>query len=116
MVLREKSHINLIIMMMKGLCMIVCELVSFYEQPSQELLKKHRNFLKNKGEEGKLLMAGRFSDGTGSLLIWKSDKLDEIKRIAMSDPYYLEGLTSFILKPWNLTWDFTENPPLQPEL
>ncbi|MEM0118007.1 MAG: YciI family protein [Conexivisphaerales archaeon] len=95
--------------------MIVCQFVSFMEQPTEELMKKHRAFLREKGKKGELMLAGRFYDKTGSLMVWRANSVEEARRIASEDPYYVNGITTFILKRWNLTWDFTENPPVQPD-
>ena len=96
--------------------MIICQLVSFAEQPSKELMKRHRRFLNGQGEQKKLLMAGRFADKTGSLMLWQVGSVKEARDIALQDPYFRNEITTFILKEWNLTWDFTIGPPLQPEL
>ena len=94
--------------------MIVCELVSLSSQPSDELKKKHRDFLRGQGLNGKLLMGGRFTDLEGSLMVWKAESVEEVEKLASQDPYCVAGVATFNLRQWNLTWDFTEDPPLQP--
>ncbi|MDG6960694.1 MAG: hypothetical protein JRN25_00085 [Nitrososphaerota archaeon] len=92
---------------------IVCGLVSLASQPSDELKKKHRDF-RGQGLNGKLLMGGRFTDLDGSLTIWKAESMEEVEKLASLDPYRVARLATFKLRQWNLTWDFTEDPPLQP--
>ncbi len=92
--------------------MMVIQLVSFAGQPSDELMKAHRQFLR--GKAGQLVMAGRFADKSGSLMIWRVNSVKEARDIAMQDPYFQDGVTTFLLKEWGLTWDFTTDPPLQP--
>ena len=94
--------------------MIIAQFVCFSEQPSNELMQEHRQFLKGQGDKKKLVMAGRFADKTGSLMIWSVDSVREAREIAMQDPYFKSGITTFILKEWNRTWNFV-TPPLQPD-
>ncbi|MEM3804335.1 MAG: YciI family protein [Conexivisphaerales archaeon] len=92
------------------------EIVSFSEQPSEQLKNEHRRFLKTKGDQQKLVMAGRFTDKSGSLMVWRLSSMEEARDLAMEDPYFKHGITTFILKEWSLTWNFFVNPPLQPKL
>ena len=92
------------------------EIVSFSEQPSNELMKQHRMFLRKKADQQKFVMGGRFADKSGSLMLWQVDSVNEAREIAMEDPYFQNGITTFILKEWGLTWNFLVNPPLQPKL
>ena len=96
--------------------MIICEIVSFSEQPSDEVKKLHRQFLREQSEMRKLVMAGRFADKTGSLMLWRVGSVKEAREIAMRDPYFRNEVTTFILKEWGVTWDFTATPPVQPKL
>ena len=42
--------------------------------------------------EGKVIMAGPFTDQAGSLIIIEADSLEEASRIAHRDPYTLHGV------------------------
>lgn len=77
---------------------------------------KHRIFLKNKADQKKLLLAGRFADKSGSLVVWNVSSTKEARDLAMEDPYFENGNTSFILKEWGMTWNFLTVPPVQPKL
>lgn len=43
-------------------------------------------------KEGRVILAGPFTDQTGSLIIIEADSLEEAKRIATNDPYTIHGI------------------------
>ncbi len=72
----------------------------------QELRKIHRDAhlagLRKLQEAGKLPLAGPFTDGSGSLVIFDADNIEEARKIADSDPYVVHGIfESYELKPFN---------------
>jgi uncharacterized protein YciI len=42
--------------------------------------------------EGKVIMAGPFTDQAGSLIIIEADSLEDAERIAHNDPYTIHGI------------------------
>lgn len=48
---------------------------------------EHRERLKQKDHEGRLILAGPFSDGSGSLLIFEAESVEEIQKFMEEDPY-----------------------------
>lgn len=52
----------------------------------------HLASLEPLSREGRLIMAGPFTDQAGSLLIIEADSLDEARRIAREDPYTVHGI------------------------
>ncbi len=72
----------------------------------QELRKIHRNAhlagLRKLQEAGKLPLAGPFTDGSGSLVVFDADNIEEARKIADADPYVVHGIfESYELKPFN---------------
>ncbi len=63
--------------------------------------EEHLKRLKQLSGEGKLLLAGPFTDTSGSLIIIEADSMDEAREFAENDPFYLNGVyTSIDVKPF----------------
>ena len=71
-------------------------------EKSQELRPQHLRFLEQGEQEGKIFARGRFEDGTGGLVIYKAESLDEARKIAERDPYVLSGARSLELHEWGM--------------
>lgn len=84
--------------------MYVVETTSFVKSPSDEMKKVHREYLLKMLNSGKLKLAGRMTDNTGSCLLWETETVEEAKALASSDTYFSNGQTTFIL---NLTSSFS---------
>jgi uncharacterized protein len=52
----------------------------------------HLESLKPLAQEGKVVLAGPFTDQAGSLIIIEADSLEEAKQIAGNDPYTVHGI------------------------
>lgn len=96
--------------------MMFFQLVSYITQPNDEFKAQHRRFLKGQVEQNRLVMAGRYDQGNGSMMIWRFDSLKEARDTLVQDPYFRNGLTTFVLKEWGLIWNLTVDPPLVPEI
>jgi uncharacterized protein YciI len=60
----------------------------------------HLTYLTKLKNEGKLHIAGRFSDGTGGMYILTADTLEEAEQMAKNDPYHANNLRRFIITGW----------------
>jgi len=60
----------------------------------------HFEYLSMLKNEGKLQIAGRFSDGTGGMYILTVDSIEEAKRLADADPYHINGIRKFKVFGW----------------
>ncbi len=69
---------------------------------SQDLRPQHIAFLDQGGKEGKIFARGRFADGTGGLVIYKAESLEEARKLAESDPYISSGARSLELHEWDM--------------
>jgi len=69
---------------------------------SQDLRPQHIAFLDQGGKEGKIFARGRFTDGTGGLVIYKTESLEEAQKLAESDPYVSSGARSLELHEWDM--------------
>ncbi len=70
-----------------------------------ELLEAHRGWLRDIEKDGNLITAGAFSNGTGAILAFEYDTLEEAMAAADRDPFIVAGLVSDrSINPWNVTW------------
>ncbi len=60
----------------------------------------HLTYLTRLKEEGRLQMAGRFSDGTGGMYILMANSLEEAEKMAKNDPYHANHLRRFTITGW----------------
>ena len=71
-------------------------------EKSQELRPQHLEFLMQKEKGGKIFARGRFADGTGGLVVYQAESLEDAKKIAESDPYVTSGARSLELHEWDM--------------
>ncbi len=60
----------------------------------------HQAYMAKLKAEGKLRMAGRFTDGRGGMYILFADGLPAAKKLADGDPYHSNGLREYELREW----------------
>ena len=64
-------------------------------------LIEHTRYMKGLEEEGKVIMAGGFMDGTGGMDIIECDTLDEAVEISKNDPLVKANLIRQDIKAWS---------------
>jgi uncharacterized protein YciI len=74
---------------------------SIYEQD----LFEHGYYMKRLLEEGKLLLAGPFTDNSGGQVILKAEDENEVKEILSHDPAIIKNIFSYELKTWNIRFN-----------
>jgi len=52
----------------------------------------HLDRLSRLQDEGRLILAGPFSDGSGSVIVMKASSLEDAQRFAKEDPYVSGGV------------------------
>ena len=60
----------------------------------------HQAYMAKLKAEGRMRMAGRFTDGRGGMYILVADDLPAAKRLADDDPYHSNGLRGYELREW----------------
>jgi uncharacterized protein len=58
-----------------------------------------------KRQEGKIFADGRFVDGSGGLVIYQVESLQEVEQIANQDPYILHGARGIEIHEWEMVSD-----------
>ncbi|WP_062046659.1 YciI family protein [Bacillus sp. JCM 19034] len=69
---------------------------------NQQYRKAHLDYLGKRKDEGKVFAMGPFVDGTGGMVIYEADSIDEAKQIASEDPYILAGVRRLELHEWGM--------------
>ncbi|GAB3794544.1 YciI family protein [Virgibacillus kimchii] len=73
------------------------------EEKSQKWRPDHLDYLKQKAEEGKVFAKGRFTDGAGGLVIYKSESLAAVEALVEKDPYVIHGARTYEIHEWDMT-------------
>ena len=69
---------------------------------NQDFRPQHLEFLDQGVKQGTVFARGRFTDGTGGLVIYRASSLEEAQEIAASDPYVKSGARSLDLHEWDM--------------
>lgn len=81
----------------------------FLSMKDQELTQKHRpahiEFLQKHHKEGNVAAYGRFEDGAGGLVIYRTETYEQTEELVKQDPYVLEGARGYDIHEWNMISD-----------
>ena len=94
--------------------MLFCEILELATKPSEDLRQRHIEYLKRQGTRGNLVLAGRFSDVSGGLLVWNVSAIKRAEQLARNDPYVTSKIATFVLKNWLLSFNYTSSLPTAP--
>lgn len=72
------------------------------EEKSKEFRTEHLEYLDEVEKKGNLFAKGRFVDGTGGLVIYKGESLEEVEALAKEDPYVVKGARDIEIREWDL--------------
>lgn len=75
------------------------------EEKSKTFRSEHLEFLSRNRKEKKIIINGRFADGTGGLVIFKGKSLEEIEEIVKQDPYIRSGARDYEIHEWEMVSD-----------
>ena len=74
------------------------------EDRIKEHRPKHKEYLIGLRDSGKLLLAGRFSDNSGGLIILRASSMEEAIEISKKDPYVSNRLQKSEIIAWQLLY------------
>lgn len=60
----------------------------------------HLEYLNKLYKEGKVVMAGPFTDGKGGMVIYKAESIEEARALAEKDPVIVERCRTLELREW----------------
>lgn len=79
------------------------------EEKSKEYRPQHLEYLEKMVEEGKIFAKGRFTDGTGGLVIYLAESLEQATSYAENDPYVINKARNCEIHEWEIVGDVKLN-------
>jgi uncharacterized protein len=73
------------------------------EEKSKKYRPEHLTFLQEKLEAGCIFAKGPFVDGTGGLVIYKAESLEQVETMVKKDPYVVTGARGYDIHEWGMT-------------
>jgi uncharacterized protein YciI len=78
-----------------------------------EFRPKHRVYLTELLNNGKLAISGPFVDDSGGLIVYETDSVEEAEKLISEDPFSKVGVfAKWSIRPWNPVF---ANPALLPK-
>ncbi|MBM7573696.1 YciI family protein [Aquibacillus albus] len=71
------------------------------EEKDVKYKEDHLAHLKKMRTRGNVYTNGRFADGTGGLVIYLGDSLEQVIKLINLDPYVIQGARSYEIHEWN---------------
>jgi uncharacterized protein YciI len=70
------------------------------QEKNVTLRPQHLDFLKGQEAQGRIFARGPFANGSGGLVIYRAESLQEATTLAESDPYVSHGARRLELHEW----------------
>lgn len=61
----------------------------------------HLEYINELYKQGKVVMAGPFTDKKGGMVIYKAESWEEARQLAQADPVVVEGARTLELREWS---------------
>ncbi|WP_020663922.1 YciI family protein [Amycolatopsis benzoatilytica] len=68
--------------------------IRYVQEKVADVRPRHRDFLKEHAEAGRVAVAGPLADNTGGLMLWQAEDETELGKLIDTDPYALEGVVA----------------------
>lgn len=75
------------------------------EEKNKQVRPAHLEFLADMRAQKKVFMQGRFTDGSGGMVIYAGESLEQVEEWARQDPYVVEGARHFEIHEWEMLTD-----------
>jgi uncharacterized protein YciI len=72
-------------------------------EKNKQVLPRHIEYLERLDQQGKIFGRGPFLDGSGGMVVYIADTLEEAQFMAENDPHVVEQVRRLELKEW-LVW------------
>lgn len=63
----------------------------------------HLAYIQEQFEEGRIFAKGPFVDGSGGLVIYQANTIEEVEEIVKQDPYVVIGARGYEIHEWQMT-------------
>lgn len=71
------------------------------EEMNTKVRPAHLQYIDGLFKQGKVVMAGPFTDQKGGMVIYEADSFEEAKKLAVEDPVVIEKARTLELREWN---------------
>lgn len=71
------------------------------QEKNAELRPAHLEYINELYKQGKVVMAGPFTDKKGGMVMYKTDTPEEARLLAEADPVVVGGARTLELREWN---------------
>jgi uncharacterized protein YciI len=71
-------------------------------EKNKQVLPRHIEYLERLDQQGKIFGRGPFSDGSGGMVVYIADTLEEAQFMAENDPHVVEQVRRLELKEWRV--------------
>lgn len=75
------------------------------EEKNKQVRPAHLAFLAEMRAQKKVFMQGRFADGSGGMVIYAGESLEQVEEWAKQDPYITEGARDLEIHEWEMMTD-----------
>lgn len=72
------------------------------ESKNQTYRPDHLAYLDELNKQGKIFAKGAFADGSGGMVVYIADSLEEAQKLAEQDPYVTKGVRRLDLREWKI--------------
>ncbi|MFZ4450436.1 YciI family protein [Salibacterium aidingense] len=62
----------------------------------------HLAFLEKQRNEGNVAANGKFTDGSGGLVIYRADKVEDVEALVKQDPFVIQGARDYEIHEWEM--------------
>lgn len=73
-------------------------------QKSNQFRGQHLEFLEKMRNEGHVIANGKFTDGSGGLVIYKAASYEECESFVKQDPFVRESARRYEIFEWDAVW------------
>lgn len=73
------------------------------EEKSKHYRPDHLEFLTQQAEKGNVFAKGKFTDGTGGLVIYMAESYEAVEQLIKHDPYIMNGARDYEIHEWEMT-------------
>jgi len=72
------------------------------EEKNKTVRPDHLAYVDGLDEEGRIFAKGRFTDGTGGLVIYIGESYEEVEALVQQDPYVTSGARGYEIHEWEM--------------
>ncbi|MGI2327569.1 YciI family protein [Planococcus sp. YIM B11945] len=73
-------------------------------EKSKEFRPQHLSFLDGMRKEGHVYGNGRFTDGSGGLVLYRAASFEDCEALVKKDPYIQHGARRYEIHEWDAVW------------